>query len=828
MGLNLFSTTVRQARALLWCTLAASAAQAQVLDDVELRREGNDAVLQVRFVTGVQFVRSVSTRSGDQTLVFYRVLPTQVVLDPAAAERLVPPREAEGVSLPEIRVTDEPGSPRLGDERRLLLRLAQPVRHRVRAGRGDRTFEVVFEGRGAAVAQAPARAAPVQGGVAVVPPPAAALPAVPPAEPPGYRVTLASREGGPPELAAPVPAALQNFTLFTTRRPADGRDVHEVHLGPFASRAEAEAARALLLSRFPLAMVTLPSDPARGVLPPMAQGPQPAPGASAAAPAAAASAATVAAAPMAPTVPAVPVAPVTPAVPATPAAPTEPTPPPAPVAVAAAPAGAASAPAAEAAVTPPVAVAPASAADPARAAETARRRRITPTTTLVGSISAYYYGGQSKVRTQEFQDSPLSGLPELVSDATLAGTDQRQWVTSADVNWRHRDADVDQRFVFRDSYTRDELRPEKSRNRLTALYWDQRSFVNGTSFRIGRQTPLGGGVLGRFDGAQLGYAFKPRWKASVVGGVPTDTLLDARRYFYGAAVEAEALTPQLGGSLYAIEQKIDGEVDRRALGTEMRYFDGGLSGTAQLDYDVLFKGLNIASVQGTWQRPDNTVINVLYDRRYTPMLMLGNTLFFTDPSLIVRPMRVSELLATTPLEVLRERAKGITARSTQAALGFTTPVGNGWQAGADLRYTNTSAVAPVPDILPGGLPSTGDIWSVSAQLIGTNLYSARDTHVFIVNVLQGPTYKGQLVSYNNSSLLAGGWQLEPSLKWYHQSEASGIASTRWSPGLRVTYRLLQQLAIESEVSVENSRTSGPNRHENSSRTFYYLGGRYEF
>ncbi len=455
-------------------------------------------------------------------------------------------------------------------------------------------------------------------------------------------------------------------------------------------------------------------------------------------------------------------------------------------------------------------------------------KRVASTTTLTGSVSATYYGGQSKVRTQEFQDSPLSGLPELVSDATLSSADQKQIVSSVDVNWRHRDAEVDQRFVLRDSYTKDQLRPTRTKNKLSALYFDHRSFGLGTQVRLGRQSPLGGGVLGRFDGVQASYAFKPRWKVGVVGGVPTDELLDTRRRFYGASIEAEALTPRFGASLYTVQQTIDGEVDRRAIGSEMRYFDGGVSGNAQLDYDVMLKGLNIVSVQGTWQRPDNTVFNLLYDRRNQPLLALGNTLFFTDPNLLVRPTRVSDLLQTSTLDQLRERAKATTAVSTQAALGVTTPINPQWQAGADLRYTSTDAVAPVPDILPTGLPASGDIWSVSLQLIGTNLYSLRDTHVVIVNFVNGPTFQGKLLSYNNSSLVFGTWQLEPSLKLYRQSDNTGTSSSRWSPGLRLTWRVVPQAAVESEVTIENSKTSGPMRNESSSRSFFYVGGRFDF
>jgi hypothetical protein len=70
--------------------------------------------------------------------------------------------------------------------------------------------------------------------------------------------------------------------------------------------------------------------------------------------------------------------------------------------------------------------------------------------------------------------------------------------------------------------------------------------------------------------------------------------------------------------------------------------------------------------------------------------------------------------------------------------------------------------------------------------------------------------------------------LEPSLRYYLQTDSVGARTSRWSPGLRVTYRALKQLSIESELSGEYSKSSGPNGSETSSRLFYYLGGRYDF
>ena len=451
-----------------------------------------------------------------------------------------------------------------------------------------------------------------------------------------------------------------------------------------------------------------------------------------------------------------------------------------------------------------------------------------PESNWSGSLSSFYFGGRSKVRTQEFQDSPLSGLPSLASDNTISATSQSQVQTNVDLNWRSRDEQSDTRFVFRDTHTADFRANRGSRNRLSALYLDRRSFVNGTSFRVGRQSPTGGGILYRFDGLQAGYTFRPKWKLNAAVGAPSDDLLDTRRRFYGAWIDAEELTSELNGSLYFNQQTIDGEVDRRALGTELRYFSGGVTASAQFDYDTVIKGINIASIQATWQLPDTTVFNFLYDYRATPLLSLGNTLFFQDPNRPTPARRIQDLLATTSLTTLREQVKGVTAYQTQALAGVTTPLGGNWQVGADVRLTKVGEVRPVPVILPNGQPSTGNLWSVGTQLIGTNLYSSRDTHVFNASVLKGPTFSGSLLSYNNLSSLGAGWQLEPSLRYYRQTDTAGTTLVRWTPGLRLTYRVLQQVSLESELSYERSKSTSAARNEKSALAFYYLGARYDF
>jgi len=388
------------------------------------------------------------------------------------------------------------------------------------------------------------------------------------------------------------------------------------------------------------------------------------------------------------------------------------------------------------------------------------------------------------------------------------------------------------RFVVRDSLTRDYIK-STNKDRLTALYFDYRSLTLGGNVRVGRQSPTGGGVMSRFDGVQAGYAFAPKWKVNAVVGKPTDDLLDTRRMFYGVSVDAEALTKSLSGSLYLIENRIDGTTDRRGLGTELRYFSGPVSVSGQFDYDTVLRAVNIAAVQGNWQFTEATAINAMLDRRTTPMVALGNVLFFQDPTLS-QAKRIDELLGVTPIETLQDQAKAITAYQNQFRVGGTHTLSANWQAGADFSLTSIDAVKAVPSLAFAGQAATGNLWGVSSQLIGTNLYSARDTHVFNISLLGGPTYHGTLLSYNNLSSLSDKWQLEPSLKYYTQSSSDGGASDIWTMGLRATYRVRNQLSLESELTYERSDSrgattlTGPGALSSAARTNYYFGARYEF
>ena len=116
--------------------LAAAGAHAQLIDDVEFRRDGADAILQVRFVTPVVFRRALLAQSGDSVQILYDLV------DPREAQKVVPSerRVKGGGDMPDFIVSDENPS-RAGPGRRLAVRLSQPAQMRARAGSGPSTAD---------------------------------------------------------------------------------------------------------------------------------------------------------------------------------------------------------------------------------------------------------------------------------------------------------------------------------------------------------------------------------------------------------------------------------------------------------------------------------------------------------------------------------------------------------------------------------------------------------------------------------------------------------------------------------------------------------------
>jgi tetratricopeptide (TPR) repeat protein len=453
---------------------------------------------------------------------------------------------------------------------------------------------------------------------------------------------------------------------------------------------------------------------------------------------------------------------------------------------------------------------------------TAPKKKEVSVSTAYGSFSQYYYRGNSRVDTTE---TPIVGPPEPLP--TLTSLDQSALISNLDLTGRFRSGDYDNRVVIRDSYALNFLPNTENENRLYAAYAEVRNKLYDYSGRLGRQPGNSGGVLGRFDGVSLGYSISPKWRVNVVAGEPVEfNPINSDKQFWGTSLDLGTFAEHWNGSTYYINQTVDGIIDRQAVGAELRYFDPRSSLLSLVDYDVSYGVLNIALLQGTYQLGSKTSLNMLIDHRLAPVMQTSNALINEANTSIS-----SFLQQGMTEEQLRAQAEARTPTSDLIMIGATHNFNATWQLGGDIKRYNisgTPANGTPPATSIAAQLGTGDVYIYTLQGIATGLLTKRDVTVLSLSYLTSDTYDGESIAINNRTLLQDKWTLDLSLRYYQQKDNLGTDLTRLTPIMRVGYRWRDQITFEFEAGMEKGQTTSSTQTEDSTLNFYMIGYRWDF
>jgi len=440
--------------------------------------------------------------------------------------------------------------------------------------------------------------------------------------------------------------------------------------------------------------------------------------------------------------------------------------------------------------------------------------------TYWGSVSQYYYGGQSRATTTTTTVTPATGAT-TIDTASLSGVDQSQLSNTVDLTARYRDAAWDSRVVVRDSYLVNFLKGVGNQNQLNALFFETRHQPTQLMGRFGRQSATTGGVLGLFDGAVGAWGFADNWRLGAVVGQPVEAQLGGtNKTFYGANVEAENIANKWGGNIFAIRQNVSGYEDRTGVGGELRYFETNWNVYSLFDYDTTFKTTNIGMVQGNIQFPTGTSVNLLYDYRRTPTLQLTNALV-VDPS-----ASIGSLVQTLGLSATRDLAKSVTPISRVAFFGVTQQLAPRWQLGGDFRISSLGATPSFGTAYPG-TPSTGNVYTYTIQSISNNLTPWQDILVLNGNVLRSRDIDAVQLGLDFRLTVWQDLLVEPLLRWYRQTDARDTTLTRTTPGLHLLWRIHDRFSLEAEADYEITHTRSPVIVDDVRRYFYYVGWRWD-
>jgi len=821
--------------------LPAAPAAAQALDEARLVANGPDAVLQIRFNVRVQYQRHAPLESSDLIEIYFQLLGGDENLTRQIEESLTvdanPPAPGASIVYPV-----QNGLP----VKKIVIRLSRKVDFRVRAGASNQMLEIILPG--------------------LAPQGAAQRVVSPVVEKDRYAISLQTLPMSQQGDVRAIPARLQNYDVFGSQVMRNGTPLYELLLGYFDSQQAAEAVLATIQQEFPGAQVIDVAARKEANLMSAAQTvPPPAPPPPVVEPAAAGAAAAAAEA--------VAVAPDTELDKQ------------GAVLMAKARSALIAGRNDEAINTlnqllllPPnkqsqdaqelVGVARERSGDLAQARKeyelylrlfpsgegaTRVRQRLAsmappevakteaakppekkePQISAGGSIAQSYYGGDQRTQTTQVlvaSATVTAATPQLTSNV------QSSLTTTVDLNGRYRTENTDTRIVFRDNdqYSFIGAPTSPSLNRLDAAYLDYRDLQHGLAVKVGQQSGVTGGLVGRFLGAVVSYDLAPKLRVNAVAGVPVkqDEFVQVpSQHFEGLSVEAQNFAEHWGGSAFLINQSADGVVDRRAIGADVRYFDAHRTLYALVDYDIEFRALNAATLQGTYTLADQTAMSLLLDDRKAPTLTTTNGLLQSGCSSFVDYF-AGRCGGTGPfnIDTLRRAAEATTANSHQLGFDISHPLSKKWQVSFDARI---SSVGALPAVNVGGIPflgtaATGNVLSFSAQATGTNLYSARDINVFSTTRLHSETVNGTQFSLNNvNGLRDNRLTLSPSLSYYLENDATGQKISRVSPGFHTGYKLTPRMSLDATIFLERSRNSGPVQNDTTSNVFYYLGYRYD-
>jgi hypothetical protein len=454
---------------------------------------------------------------------------------------------------------------------------------------------------------------------------------------------------------------------------------------------------------------------------------------------------------------------------------------------------------------------------------------------LAGLTTASKKPTPSKSRsTQAVEDNPwdvYGGFSqyyrrdEISTDDVGSTVTQSSLSTDLDLTARKRTDDYDLQSRFTGSYLKDFLGDGPgNENSISSLYVDASGKRLGASMRLGRQSRNTGGVLGRFDGLLVGYKLADWITVNAVGGFPVFSTRDGfhtDRYLYGLSTDLGTFANAWDFNLFAIEQRVESVVDRRAVGGEARYFDPIRSLLTFVDYDILYGSLNTAIFLGTWTLPDRTTINATVDYRNSPLLTTSSALQGQSAG------SIDDLLDTLTEEEIQELAKDRTGHSTTATLGASHPFSEKFQLSGDVTVSELSGTKASGGI--EAIPDTGKEYFYNLQFIGSNLFKTGDTSILGTRYSDTSTAKIYTLSLDSRYPVIRAWRVNPRMRLDYR-ENDNDDSSQWTalPSLRMDYRWRKRYRFEVEGGKEWTTRDFTDRSEDSSSYYLSMGYRADF
>lgn len=340
----------------------------------------------------------------------------------------------------------------------------------------------------------------------------------------------------------------------------------------------------------------------------------------------------------------------------------------------------------------------------------------------------------------------------------------------------------------------DEGQGSGNQTRVSYAYADLADAETGVRGRIGRQSRNTGGVLGRFDGLNIGYQASERILVNAVAGIPVNSAsdsIDSERAFQGLSVNYGPLLENLELGAYIITQNIEGIEDRTAVGTEFRYFGEKQNLWGLVDYDTSFNELGSAFLQGSWRATPHLSIHGSADRRHSPFLSTRN-------AMIGQPVQTfSEMLVLYSEAEIHQFSIDRSPLSQSYTIGVSQSFSPKLQINFDANQTTIDAT-----------PESGGVFATpessfryfSATIVASSLLKEGDVLMVSLRASDSETTKVTSINIDGRFPFGRTWRINPRLR-VDRRQILSDSSIEWlyTPGIRIQIRNSQKYRIDLEA-----------------------------
>ena len=362
--------------------------------------------------------------------------------------------------------------------------------------------------------------------------------------------------------------------------------------------------------------------------------------------------------------------------------------------------------------------------------------------------------------------------------------------------------------------------------RLSYFYIEAEDRENEHHIKLGRQRDNHNGVMGRFDGVQLSTPTGNKSRINIVAGYPvnssSDTSVNSNRYFFGVGSDLGPFYGAIDVNIFAIEQRIDSYVDRRAIGTEVTYNTRRVHLSGLLDYDIFYKELNALLLNSSYIFPSGTTTNLSLNYRKSPFLTTQNALIGQQSDELDTLEQVIDDGSS-----IEDLALDRTYVSKTANLYVSHPLSQRYSISGSFTLSRLSDTPESGGVQ--GFEGTGNEYYYYLQIFGQGLFSEYDSGTISTNHSKLAYSDINTLYLNYRYRWPSAWSLQSKLSFQKRDNQDGSDQSKTTPVLRVEYRFMKRHTLDGEFGGQFIR--GKNRFDQNEKyriLFFNLGYYYIF